>query len=116
MWKFVSGRKQFQVIPNYEDDIVVGDVETPAHNDYFADEVEHSLSSLGVSAAEMRDALPLLPTESVAVEAMAEMMNNFGGMRSRLCHEVSSREMFLCGLDEGILGEDHVKTVKNAMS
>ena len=100
---------------------MVGDVETPAHNEYFADEVEHSLSSLGVSAAEMRDALGahrqlLLPTEAVAVEAMAEMMNNFGGMRSRLCHEVSSREMFLCGLDEGILGEDHVKTVKNAMS
>ena len=82
--------------------------------------MEHSLRSLGLSAEDMRDALggarQLLPTESVAIEAMAEMMTNLGGMRSKLCKENYSREMFLCGSDEGVLGEDLVKTVRNALS
>ena len=111
-----------QVIHDYEDDIVVGDDDIPTHvrNDYFADEVEYSLRSLGLSAEEMRDTFGArqLPTESMAIEAMAGMMGNIEGMRSRLCHESSSDEMFLCqfGDDNGDLGEDLVKTVRNALS
>ena len=96
---FIVRNWRFQVIRDYEDDIAVGDDDgdIPAHssdNDFFGDEVEYSLRSLGLSAEEMRDALgggrQLLPTESVAIEAMAEMMTNLGGMRSRVCKENSS--------------------------
>ena len=83
--------------------------------------MEYSLRSLGLSAEEMRDALggggrQLLPTESVAIEAMAEMMTNLGGMRSRLCKENSSSMRLLCGSDKGVLGEDLVKVIRNALS
>ena len=82
--------------------------------------MEYSLRSLGLSAEEMRDALgggrQLLPTESVAIEAMAEMMTNLGGMRSRLCKENSSSMRLLCGSDKGMLGEDLVKLIGNALS
>ena len=103
------------MIREYEEDIVIdGD----DGDTFFADEVEYSLRSLGISAAEMRHVLLSAPTtESAAVEAMAEMMSNLGAMRSsRLCEGKPSRMMLLCGgQGEGVLGEDPAKVIRNAL-
>ena len=103
------------MIREYEDDIVLnGDTSA---DDFFADEVEYSVRSLGVSAAEMRHVLLSAPTtESAAVEAMAEMMINLGAVRSsRSCEEKSSRMVLLCGQGEGVLGDDPARVIRNAL-
>ena len=66
-----------QVIREYEDDIVIdGDEGDSSADDFFADEVEYSLRSLGVSAAEMRHVLLSAPatTESSCAEVMERPM------------------------------------------
>ena len=106
------------MIREYEDDIVIdGEDGDTSADDFFTDEVEYSLRSLGISAAEMRHVLLSAPiSESEAVEAMAEMMINLGAVRtSRLCEEKSSRMMLLCGQGKGVLGEDPAKVIRNAL-
>ena len=107
------------MIREYEDDIVIdGDEGDSSADDFFADEVEYSLRSLGVSAAEMRHVLLSAPatTESAAVEAMAEMMSNLGAMRSSwFCEGKPSGMTLLCGQGEGVLGEEPAKVLRNAL-
>ena len=111
--KAVQKIEEIQVTQDYEHDIALGGED--ATKDFSADAVEYALKSMGLSAAEMQDALVVSPTESVAIEAMAEMLSNLGGMRSTLCNDNSSRMRFLCGSAEGILGEDLVKVMQNAL-
>ena len=106
------------MIREYEDDIVIdGDEGDSSADDFFADEVEYSLRSLGVSAAEMRHVLLSAPaTESAAVEAMAEMMSNLGAMRSSwFCEGKPSGMTLLCGQGEGVLGEEPAKVIRDAL-
>ena len=79
-----------QVVQEYEDDIVVGDdveTQTTVGDDYLAGDVEYFLRSLGLSAANMRESFGVrqLPTESVAVDALGQMMANFETAKSGLC-------------------------------
>ena len=107
------------MIREYEDDIVIdGDEGDSSADDFFADEVEYSLRSLGVSAAEMRHVLLSAPatTESAAVEAMAEMMSNLGAMRSSwFCEGKPSGMTLLCGQGEAVLGEEPAKVIRDAL-
>ena len=106
------------MIREYEDDIVIDSNEgNSSADDFFSDEVEYSLRSLGVSAAEMRHVLPSAPaTESAAVEAMAEMMSNLGAMRSSwFCEGKPSGMTLLCGQGEGVLGEEPAKVIRDAL-
>ena len=108
------------MIREYEDDIVIdGDEGDSSADDFFADEAEYSLRSLGVSAAEMRHVLlsaPAPATEWAAVEAMAEMMSNLGAMRSSwFCEGKPSGMTLLCGQGGGVLGEEPAKVIRGAL-